>query len=565
VYEVIGANPTAYENYLNTRLGAPTPVEIESKGIITHSGGWVTATFRAVEPVSYGTMRAHFVVIEETSLLYPWTAREVAPDATVTLSAVGDSVVVTRNFTGGAWAGGNLNVIVFLEDDSPHEVVNAQIMPPAYHPLFEAPSFASEIGYAETATYTSTLRNDGAVSDTISVALSQDVLPDGVGPSDWVASYREAGGSWGTAPTAYVLDSGEEVDLEVRLVDTVGTTAGLGVTSLTAASEGDAEATAIASFATFVEQVSILLVDDDAGSALESYLETALSDTGLTAMVHDATVRGRPTLPELSSYWAVLWTTGGSSSTQLTSSDEGNMASYLEQGGNLYLTSNNLLSSRASASTFVTDYLHVSSWSSDAGGFSMAGVAGDPISDGMALGQSGGPIPTAYTDKFTSSGGDVIFTALGTPTGMKAEEGSHKVVFTSFPFENVKVAAAYPSNQKTLISRIIAWFQGSADVDETDGTTLARLSLEQNAPNPFNPVTTLSFAVPGGASNATLRVYSVSGRVVATLHEGPLTPGPHAVVWDGTDDGGAGLASGVYFARLSADGEEVFRSMTLLK
>jgi hypothetical protein len=524
----------------------------------------VTATFKAVEPVTHGTMRAHFVVIEETSLQYPWTAREVAATATVSLSAVGDSVVVTRNFTGGSWFG-DLDVLVFLEDESPHEVVNAQIMPPAYKPLFAAPAFASEIGFGETAIYPATLENDGAVPDTITIAMSQDVLPDGVGPGDWVASYREVGGSWGTDPSVFVLGPNEEVDLEVRLVDGIGTTAGLGAITLTATSGGDAEAIAIASFATFIEQASILLVDDDGGDTLETHLETALADTGLMAMVFDANTRGRPTAQELASYWAVLWTTGGTDATQLALADEDNLASYLDQGGNLYLSSNNLLSSHSSPTPFIENYLHISAWSADAGGFSMAGVAGDEISDGMALGQMGGPISTTYNDKFTSSGGDVIFTALGTPTGMKADESGHKVVFTSFPFENVKTTTAYPSNQKTLIGRIIGWFKGSAGVDEPDGSAFAKIELAQNTPNPFNPVTTIAFAVPEGTTSATLEVYSVTGRRVATLHDGPVTPGPHSVVWDGTDESGAGLASGVYFARLAADGEEVFRRMTLLK
>lgn len=525
----------------------------------------MTATFKAVEPVTHGNMTAHFVVIEETSFEYPWTAREVAPTASVSLSAPGDSVVVTRNFTGGAWSGGDLDVLVFIEDRTPWEIVNAQIMPPAYRPLFAAPAFASEIGYGETAIYPTTLENDGSVPDTITVTMSQDVLPDGVGPGDWVASYREAGGSWGTGPAVFVLGPNEEVNLEVRLVDGIGTTPGLGAVSLTALSGGTGGATAIASFATFVEQASILLVDDDEGNTLETHLVTALADTGLMAMVFDADLRGRPTLGELSSYWAVLWTTGGSDATQVSLSDEANMASYLDQGGNLYLSSHDLLSSHGSATTFITDYLHITSWSSDAGGFSMAGVAGDEISDGMALGQMGGPISTAYTDKFISTGGDVIFNALGMPTGMKADEDGHKIVFTSFPFENVKTTTAYPSNQKTLISRIIAWFKGSAGVDDPDGPAFAKIELAQNKPNPFNPVTTIAFAVPEGTTSATLEVYSVSGRLVATLHDGPLTPGRHSVVWDGRDGDGAGLASGVYFARLAADGEEVFRRMTLLK
>jgi hypothetical protein len=398
---VIGANQSAYESYLENRLAQPTPVEIDAKGVIDESGGWVDVTFRAVDTVPYGTMRAHFVVIEETSFEYPWTAREVAPTAMVTLSSVGDTVEVTRNFVGGYRADGDLDVIVFLEDESPHEVVNAQIMPPAYRPLFEAPSFASEIAYLETAIYPTTLENAGSLPDTFTVTLSQDVLPDGVGPGDWVASYREAGGTWQTDPSAYVLAPDEQVELEVRLVDTIGTTAGLGVVSLTASSAGNVEAVAIASFATFVEQASILVVDDDGGAALETHLETALADTGLMAMVYDADARGRPTLSDLNSYWAVLWTTGGSDCTQLSLADEANMAAYLDQGGNLYLSSPNLLSSHGATPTpFIADYLHIITWSSGAGGFSMAGVDGDPISDGMSLGQMGGPISPGHTDHF---------------------------------------------------------------------------------------------------------------------------------------------------------------------
>jgi hypothetical protein len=562
---VVGANPAAYESHLQTRLATPTPVTIESKGVINEAGGWVTATFRAVEPVSYGPMRAHFVVIEETSLEYPWTAREVASPASVSLAAVGDSVVVTRTFDVDWRADGDLDVLIFLEDQSPHEIVNAQIMPPAYMPEFAAPAYASEIEYGETALYPTVLENAGAVPDTITVTLSQDVLPDGVGPGDWEVAYREAGGAWRRDPAVYVLDPGEEVEMEVRLIDNIGTVAGMGLTSLSAASAGSAEATALASFATFVEQVSILLVDDDGGAGLEAYLETALSDTGLAAMVWDADLRGRPGLAELASYWAVLWTTGGSNCTQVTLSDEANLAAYLDQGGNLYLSSLDFLSAHSDPTTFITDYLHIESWNSDVGGFSMAGVDGDPISDGMTLGQMGGPLPTSRTDKFNLSGADVIFTALGTPTGMKAEEGIHKLVFQSFPFENVKTTADDPSNQKTLISRIIAWFKGSAGTDDSGGTPFGKIALEQNTPNPFNPVTALSFTVPGGARAARLDIYSVSGRLVATLHDGPLGPGRHTVSWDGRDKSGSGLASGIYFARLSADGQEAFRRMTLLK
>ena len=116
VYEQVGTSAYAYQTYTANRLAVPTPVEIESKGIVTQAGGWINAKFKAVDTVPYDSMTARFVVIEETSHDYPWTAREVASPATVTLSAAGDSVVVTRNFDVAWTVAGDLNVVVFLEE-----------------------------------------------------------------------------------------------------------------------------------------------------------------------------------------------------------------------------------------------------------------------------------------------------------------------------------------------------------------------------------------------------------------------------------------------------------------
>ena len=565
VHEQVGTSQSAYVSYIDNRLATHTPVEIESKGVINAGGGWVEATFRAVDTVPYGTMTARFVVIEETSLEYPWTAVEVSSPATVTLSAPGDSFVVSRTFSMTRPVRGDLDVVVFLEDMSPLEVVNAQIMPLAYNPSFVSPDFALEAELGETSIHSVTLKNSGAVPDTFTVSFTQDVLPDGVGPTDWSADYREAGGSWTTGESAFSLNQGEEVDLEVRLMDNIGTASGLSVSSLHAQSQGAAEATAIASCAVFVGQRSILLVDDDSGASLETYFQTALADTGLVAHTWDAETRGRPTLAELSSYWAVLWTTGGSDCTQLSQADESAMMGYLELGGNLYLSSNDFLSSRTAASEFIADYLHIASWTGDMGGFNVVGVAGDPISDGMTLGQSGGPISPDGSDAFVLSDGDVIFNFYGSPRGLKVEEGDHKVVFTAFPFENVKTTTTSPSNQKTLVARILSWFEASAGIDDGDLPVAAGLVLEQNVPNPFNPDTRIAFTVPGGARRASLEVYDVKGRLITTLHDGPVDGGRQVVRWMGRDEHGADVASGVYFVRLEADGDRSYRKMTLLK
>lgn len=98
-----------------------------------------------------------------------------------------------------------------------------------------------------------------------------------------------------------------------------------------------------------------------------------------------------------------------------------------------------------------------------------------------------------------------------------------------------------------------------------DDAGLLRLSLEQNRPNPFNPLTSLAFTVPNGASDVSLTLHDVSGRRVRTLVDGAMPAGPARVAWDGRDDLGRMLTSGVYFARLSVGADAVFRKMTLLK
>ena len=81
VSEVVGAGSTVintYRSIILTRLGIPSPVTITSVGYVMEGGGTITAKFKADASVSYTHMQAQFVVIEEVSPTYPWTAMEVA-------------------------------------------------------------------------------------------------------------------------------------------------------------------------------------------------------------------------------------------------------------------------------------------------------------------------------------------------------------------------------------------------------------------------------------------------------------------------------------------------------
>lgn len=91
-----------------------------------------------------------------------------------------------------------------------------------------------------------------------------------------------------------------------------------------------------------------------------------------------------------------------------------------------------------------------------------------------------------------------------------------------------------------------------------------RTQLHANVPNPFNPRTTLRFSL-AAAGPAELVIYDVSGRKVRTVVDQALEAGEHTAVWDGTDDQGRRVASGVYWSQLRTAGYESLRKMTVLR
>lgn len=91
-----------------------------------------------------------------------------------------------------------------------------------------------------------------------------------------------------------------------------------------------------------------------------------------------------------------------------------------------------------------------------------------------------------------------------------------------------------------------------------------RLRLLDPAPNPFNPRVTLAFELPRPA-HAVLRIYDAAGRRVRELASRDYDAGTHAVVWDGTDDRGAGVASGVYLGMITSEGRSDRQKLTLVR
>ena len=88
--------------------------------------------------------------------------------------------------------------------------------------------------------------------------------------------------------------------------------------------------------------------------------------------------------------------------------------------------------------------------------------------------------------------------------------------------------------------------------------------LKQNMPNPFNPATTINYQIPE-AGRVKIVLYNVLGQEVRTLVDQSMEAGFHNVVWDGADEYGRRVASGLYVYRMTADDFNHIRKMILLK
>lgn len=99
----------------------------------------------------------------------------------------------------------------------------------------------------------------------------------------------------------------------------------------------------------------------------------------------------------------------------------------------------------------------------------------------------------------------------------------------------------------------------ATDESPVDALAPAALTLAPNWPNPFNPATRLRFGLPR-AGSPRLTIHDVRGREIARLWDGPHPAGWLELEWRPRS-----LASGVYFARLSLDGEQLTRKLVLLK
>lgn len=101
-------------------------------------------------------------------------------------------------------------------------------------------------------------------------------------------------------------------------------------------------------------------------------------------------------------------------------------------------------------------------------------------------------------------------------------------------------------------------------IDDPPGTQPTHFTLDQNYPNPFNPTTTIRFSL-SRLSAVRLDVFNLLGQQVAVLADGAMPSGDHFVEWDGRDQSGNEVATGLYFYRLQTSEGQTTRKMVLVR
>ncbi len=331
----------------------------------------------------------------------------------------------------------------------------------------------------------------------------------------------------------------------------------------------------------FVGVPKILIVDDDNGDPAnyENSMGLLLYGLRVPVSIWPKNLSGSPDSATLARYYSVLWLTGDYRLNTLSAADLNAMKGFLNGGGNLFLTGQGLAQQLSTQNpAFLSNYLKASYVDSLYNLIPVLQGTSGPVSSGLAMiaiNSSGGAVnQTVFDHLLPVNGGAAEWKFYGRNNyGAVSYSGSYKTVFFDFGFESIINDDPRFAGRDTVLSRIMAFFGGlPTDVEAPEGMAVNlpdKIRLSQNCPNPFNPATRITYLVAGQAgsrSNRTvLEIFDILGQRVAKLVDRDEVPGEYIVTWDGRDEQGGTVASGIYFYRLSRGGQSETRKMILLK
>jgi len=320
-----------------------------------------------------------------------------------------------------------------------------------------------------------------------------------------------------------------------------------------------------------VTPASVMLVDDDGGSDYESYFTDALLSLDVTYHLWSNEVNGEPSPADIGAYpdSIVVWYTGDGDST-LNASEITNLAGHLQNGGSLFMTGQNIAEQIDGSD--LLNVLGISFLQNSTQNL-VSGVSGS-FAEGMFFSTSGSGGANNQTSRDeveitnNTTTSELFFYGVvdSAVAGVAYHEGAAKAVHLGFGWEAIFNA----DKREEVMAAVLGYFDPGLGVEDSPPVVQLPKSykLLQNYPNPFNPTTTIRFDLPeneGEMQDVTVVVYDMRGRRVRMLIDSDLKAGSHQVHWNGRNDRGESVASGIYMYTLKTGSERFTRKMTVLK
>jgi predicted alpha-1,2-mannosidase len=300
------------------------------------------------------------------------------------------------------------------------------------------------------ATYTEHLTNAGYEADSYTVSST----------STWTAHVYDASCTTPLSTTATV-QPGDSVDLCVKVsVPASAANADTSDTTITATSTTDSSVSAIAKLTTIAVSVDTLVVDGDMGGPnVESYYENALSANGVSYSYWDLSADPALPLSMLTAHKNVIWFTGNAYPGPITAY-ESELAKFLDGGGRLFMSGQDILDGSAGTTPFVHDYLHIawdgSETQNDKPTANVHGVPANAVSAGIgSIPLDHSVLDSSYEDEVTPiAPATAAFTDdTSAPDALTVTAGAYKAVFLGFPFE----AYGTTADKADLMHRVLVY------------------------------------------------------------------------------------------------------------
>jgi hypothetical protein len=320
--------------------------------------------------------------------------------------------------------------------------------------------------------------------------------------------------------------------------------------------------TTVVSFDVKIGSPNVLLVDDDDGANYEQYFDQPMSLARIYSDKWEVKSSGIPAFADvLQNYQTVIWFTGDDRTSSLTREEQQAISAYLDQGGWLVLTGQDIgydliADGTPGDSSFYANYLHAELVSDSVKSTRVRGEVGDPIANGLFIyfedkpGSAGNQRSPSSIAPREGASSFLRYIPQNSTAGIRYmdDQKGYRLVYLAFGFEGI--SGPYQDSAQQLLNRIFSWFSGETGMDQLKFENVPKkYELEQNYPNPFNPTTMIRYHLPR-SDRVELDIFNLRGQKIKTLVDESQTAGVYELIWDGRDDFGLPVASGIYVYRL---------------